>query len=833
MDKLVEWGMKQLDVYPFQRMTEPTKKSIPRSNKKVGKKNLKVKLPVWFGSKTGQQLLHTVRQHIWQPENLFLFFGAVIFSRAFILGELLPYIYAFVVAFGCRSPVKLVVLCLSAIVGMSTFLTNYAMWSNILTLTILGLVLYWQKISLEKIIWGIPLLTSASIFIVKTLLLLSQGWSLYGVMVIVFEALLSGILAFMALTVAAAFEEKKSLPDYTFEDRTSLVVMGMGLIIGLMGIEWWDLNLGSIFCRLSILLAAFVWGSGGGTMVGVGAGFIPSLTSAVLAESIGMYAISGLLAGLFRAFGVIGSIVGFMLGVLGFSLFSNDTQATINGMWETCIAAVLFLVVLKLLGTKNDVQSLGNIKKISISEPDRPVVQPDGAALARIHGLADVFEELSSTFMAPSYANRSEQGSTVLDFLYEAISNDFCQKCSRCGRCWGKDAHITSREIMDLFAMVEAKGELSYQDCSLEYKRMCIKGKEMVREINRIFDTLRINEYWSDKYQQSQDLVSMQLKGVSKVIRQLTDELGKDMVLDGESKKNILAALKRLGVKVYDIIPFGHDQQPLYLQVNMQSCKNREQCDKVVTPVLSSYWDEDLMVCEKRCPPDRQRGLCQAVISRRHNFVVHCGSAQVSKEGICGDSFTIATLSQGKELIALSDGMGVGESAYGESQTAIRLLENLLSKGFEKEVALKTINSVLMLRSSRETFATLDMLMVDLYNGEADFIKVGSSPAFIKNGSQVETIMASSLPIGILDSIDMVSERRQLSPGNMVILISDGVMELSHNRDRDLWVPEFLAYISEQDPQRAADMIINKALAICKGRPADDMTVICARIDLA
>ena len=68
--------------------------------------------------------------------------------------------------------------------------------------------------------------------------------------------------------------------------------------------------------------------------------------------------------------------------------------------------------------------------------------------------------------------------------------------------------------------------------------------------------------------------------------------------------------------------------------------------------------------------------------------------------------------------MALSDGMGIGEKASNESQTAVRLLETLLSSGFTREVALKTINSVLMLRSHRESFATLDMMIFDLYTGK-------------------------------------------------------------------------------------------------------------------
>jgi stage II sporulation protein E len=87
--------------------------------------------------------------------------------------------------------------------------------------------------------------------------------------------------------------------------------------------------------------------------------------------------------------------------------------------------------------------------------------------------------------------------------------------------------------------------------------------------------------------------------------------------------------------------------------------------------------------------------------------------------------------------------------ALNESQAAVRLLENLLNSGFDRDVTLRTINSVLQLKSSTDTFATLDMLMIDLFTAEVDFIKVGSAPSFIRRGRRVGVVTSNSLPIGI------------------------------------------------------------------------------------
>ena len=41
---------------------------------------------------------------------------------------------------------------------------------------------------------------------------------------------------------------------------------------------------------------------------------------------------------------------------------------------------------------------------------------------------------------------------------------------------------------------------------------------------------------------------------------------------------------------------------------------------------------------------------------------------------------------------------------------------------------MRTVNSVLLLRSADETFATVDLAIADLYTGELEFIKMAQRP---------------------------------------------------------------------------------------------------------
>ena len=60
---------------------------------------------------------------------------------------------------------------------------------------------------------------------------------------------------------------------------------------------------------------------------------------------------------------------------------------------------------------------------------------------------------------------------------------------------------------------------------------------------------------------------------------------------------------------------------------------------------------------------------------------------------VSGDSNLDVQLKDGKQMLAISDGMGSGISANKSSNTVIDMLQKLLSNGFNKEVSIGLINS--------------------------------------------------------------------------------------------------------------------------------------------
>lgn len=204
--------------------------------------------------------------------------------------------------------------------------------------------------------------------------------------------------------------------------------------------------------------------------------------------------------------------------------------------------------------------------------------------------------------------------------------------------------------------------------------------------------------------------------------------------------------------------------------------------------------------------------------------------AKLARPGwmISGDSHLVRELPGTQLLLALSDGMGCGFPAASESRAAIDLVEKLLRAGFDRKTVIRMANSLMGLRSPGETFATLDLALVDLAGGEAEFIKVGAAPTFLVSGGRAAVIKSRSLPLGILDAADMESSHVVLKPGDTVVMVTDGVLEgLGDLADRETWVKELvLSRATDKGaPGLARTLLEEVSLNLSRDR-ADDITVL-------
>ena len=204
------------------------------------------------------------------------------------------------------------------------------------------------------------------------------------------------------------------------------------------------------------------------------------------------------------------------------------------------------------------------------------------------------------------------------------------------------------------------------------------------------------------------------------------------------------------------------------------------------------------------------------------------GVAKIGKgcSQISGDSFSMMELPGGQKSAVLSDGMGAGEKAKKESQMVLDLLEELLEAGFPPKTAIQMINTTLVMGREEIHFSTIDMSIFDLYTGTCEIIKAGASSTFIRREDQVEHLTSTSLPIGVLHTIEIDSTKRILGDGDFLIMVTDGVMDALPVGEQDLILEMMIQGTAKQNPKEMAHYILEQVLSWNGEVPLDDMTVL-------
>ncbi|MGE5455415.1 MAG: stage II sporulation protein E [Methylocystaceae bacterium] len=812
--------LEELEIYPYERLERE------RKQRRVRQKPHKTRFSWPHFNLNIQQLIGImqVAKTLLTIETLILWVACLALSRGFILGEVMPFAFAFAAAWLPEQRYQKVGCMIGCLIGFASVTTGWLLVGNLVTVALIIFLLP-HIMPVKSNSWILkPLLVTLLVFVGKSSLVALSNPTFYRVMVYSFEALMAGVLTFVFMIARETWQQKKSIQEYSYEEMTALAILVVGLLMGMLDIDFYGVTLVGVLSRFTILASALVWGAAGATVVGVFTGAIPAIATTMFPQTLAAYALTGLLAGLFRYFGRLGVFAGFLAGNLLFTFFIPSTQYNYTALWETALAGVIFFLLPASIRPTPVVASLGGIARESSSTEIKQYMQQ--VAGERLSRLARVFDEMSATF-APEVSEQLN-GEEEVKQIFEQTAAGFCAACSLHNSCWDKEFYRTYRDLMALISQVGENGEVPFNEVDDNLKQRCVKPRELVTTVTCLVNNLKLNHRWERVVEESRGMVASQLKGVSEVMQGLAHGLKVPAEIDDDMREKLLLGCRQHFLPVKDAVPIimgGH----CYLHVMGQACSTGNRCQDEIAPAIGSLMGRSYEVTDRVCPRPA-RGSCQFTLAPFFTYRVETGVAQTARGTICGDSFTVATLKSGEEMVLIADGMGSGRQAARDSRLAVRMLEELLSSGFQDERAINSVNSVLHLRTRGERFVTLDLVLIKLENAQADLIKVCAAPTFLKRGAAVNLISSPALPAGVFEDIELTRQTLLLQAGDILVMVSDGVLETGTPSSN--WLPAFLSVIDEEDPQKLADLVMRKALERVRGQVRDDMTVLCSRVEL-
>ncbi|MGB8954712.1 MAG: stage II sporulation protein E, partial [Tumebacillaceae bacterium] len=792
------------------------------------------------GEAVGSGPLHRVRSRTqwisawWQAlagkGTFVLVIMAFFLGRAMILGELAPFSIAFyaVVLRLKRSADKPVLAAL--IVGTLTVNGIWSIWPMLVGALIFYRVVYGLLTKRKALTLGsVPFV----VFLVDAGVRLAGSAATgdltsYSLIMALVDGFLSLVLSLIFIQSLPIFTFQRGVKELRNEEIVCLVILLASMLTGFHGLMLGQLSLENMFSRYLIMLFALIGGAGVAAGVGVVTGIILTMASTGAAVQIGLLAFSGLLAGLLRDVRKVGVGVGFGLGTAILTVYVTDLHAVLVALQESALALVLLLFTPKSFIDQVS-RYVPGTHQHSLSQQDYARRIRELMAM-RIREVSSVFQELSHTFSQIS-STVVKADDEAMNKTVESVAHSVCSGCFKQSQCWDKNFYQTYRAVFDTIALIDIEGEVGKREMPQELNKFCTKTEQMVAALNQAVTISKRDMKWQSQLAECRDMVAGQLDGISNIMGELASEIRKENHVSADHEEHIVAALEHLGLSIRSVDIINLDVGKVEIEVTSTGATSADEGEKLIAPLLSEIIGENIVVSNKRYWED-ENGVTMTLSSAKL-YHIETGVASAAKDGrlMCGDSFTSLDVGNGKFAVAVSDGMGNGERAMQESSAAIRLLQQLLKAGFDEQLAIKTVNSVLLLRSKDEIFTTLDLALIDMFTAKAEFLKIGSAPSFIKRGSQVLSISGENVPIGILQDIEIQTVEEELQEGDLLILMSDGIFDApKHTDDKEGWLKKKIHEFQSSDPQEIADMLVELAVRINHGKIIDDMTVLVAKV---
>lgn len=640
---------------------------------------------------------------------------------------------------------------------------------------------------------------------------------------------LIGIELCITIVLTIIFQKGFSFLDNPLKaySRHSMFALALILVLAIGGtgaIMVQSIKISGIISVFVLMIVSFIGGGGVGAAMGIAIAVVLGITTGGLIVLLATYGISGLLAGFLKDLGKWGSILGCSIGLLIIMQQLHFNPEAISNVWPWGIGITAFIFIpRRTLSYVSNYFPDGTSNNTDTSEKQRQLKE---ILLSRINDLAGIFAELAKSF---NEEQKTESNVRKMDLysLLDLVCTKNCQHCNGYEVCWGENFYATYREIFDLIALAELYGEVNSRHLKGRLAKSCFQQFKLLSTINQMFEKCQTEFTWQRKLDESKMFLATQLQGVSNIITSLAMEVNIDAAFKCDIEDKLRNSFNRIGMHVKELTVLSFRDEGLEIRVKQRNCNQKRECHYVTALMIGKLLGEEYSVWERKC--QLEDGDCSYCLTPARNYEIKTTVCKLPKEGneFSGDNHTLRELKDGHFVVILSDGMGHGPKAAMESNTTVSILEKLIECGIDRDFAVKMVNSVLLLRSPDESFATVDMVLIDLYTGQAEFIKIGAAASFVKRGKEVWSIKSTSLPAGILNAVDVERTTVSLQPGDLIIMATDGVIDSKENHSgKEEWMVRALRQVEVVGPEALGEYLLSLAKINQEGIPKDDMTVI-------
>ncbi len=753
------------------------------------------------------------------------FLATLLISRVILVNSTAPFGVATTISFLTMKEKKL-----TYIVGAGSLLGYLTLFNSVKEIGVYFIViitLLLMKVVINKIsILKSRILVFSVIFVEVLLYKILAIRLTYGVAMLMTSVEVICILPIYLIINYSriCFQEYKTKHLFSNEELVSMAI-GISLMVsGTWGIAIYSISLRNILALSFVLSISYANGCGIGAAVGVSMGLVVGMSSKNMNAYISVFGLCGLIPGIFKETGKWFSAISYLVS-LGILIFYSKIGSQFK-LIEVLISCSVFLLIPNKFYNEMEVEFNKTKKEEKIKEGYIEKIKT--ILVERLNEFSDVLYNMASILY-----NLVDNDKLVLKnksgLLIENLADRVCSTCNMNSMCWKRELHYTYSAFSELIGNFQVNKII----VPAELERKCVKRTALLKHTEQIVNNHIISEMWRSRLSEGRELIASQIENMAISVDEIMEEFNTDIRFNNEMENRITRMLEKNLIFIEDCVCIDDKNDRTVVRITMKACGGAQTCGKEMIASINEATSKLMCISDEGCRINANTDNCLVVFEEMPKFYVSTFVSRQCKEGEIsnGDSYFFSKLKDGTYMSILSDGMGSGPGACQESKAVIDLIEKLTVSGFSKMTAINTANSIMTLKfSENEKFSTVDLSSIDLYTGDIEFMKVGAVASFILSEKEVISIKSKTLPIGVLDKVDVDVNKKKVKNGDMIIMISDGVLDYDTNRVGDTgWIIKYLEENQNCNPKAIADGILEKSKEL-GGKVKDDMTVIVSKV---
>ena len=657
-----------------------------------------------------------------------------------------------------------------------------------------------------------PLVAFGTVFATGVALLVGGAGSLTSPVDCAIEALLAGAAAYFMATTVRLSRANRSISAFTRQESACMVLTGCVLMLSLGGLSIEGVSIGRVLAATAVLLCARYGGIGGGAVCGVCTGAVFSLSQGGLGYVCGGFAFGGLMAGMFATVGRFACAPIFVMSNAIMCLAFGQDAALPSVLIESFIGAAVFLLLPKEVG--NVVSPLFGDKSAATGDSLRRnvVMRLDftSKAIANVKNDVKAVSEKLSEMSSPTYG-----------WVCENVAHDVCGGCGLRMYCYEHETGVTRDDFHRLEPILADKNALTDADVEEAFVKNCCKKGEIAAQMTVYYRHYLAAREARQRVAELRGVVAGQFAGVSDILHDLSREFSAVEKPDEESAERVISALSAAGYRVADCVCLIGSGGSMTVELELANAGelSKGALAREVSKCCGRRFDLPTLSFEG--------SRVRAAMCEMPFFDVEIGSDQHIADGgkLCGDCIDYFSDGMGKTYALVCDGMGTGGRAAVDGNMAVSVMGRLLRSGLSPDSSLQIVNSALMIKSEDESLSTVDLAGVDLYTGGVTLSKAGAPLTYIKRGGRLTAREMPSLPAGILNNIKFSTETINLKAGDMIVMVSDGVLT-----GDERWLERLIKTWNEGSAQDLAQAVVQEAIRRRAEMKDDDITAVAIRL---